>query len=740
MVRKNVRCILLIMLTVILATGILNGCGKTEDQKGETGGDGSNAAKGRYVEKDMELPLKEGEKALSLSKSKDGNLLLFASVNDTEIRRYEYIDGNWVSGSLDWVKEAYKGENVYPVSVNEAKDGIQLVIGMDDNGKTYIVRSTDAKSGEALKIPYLEKKTEYGNYPTITGIQIDGGGNYWIQDMYQSKIVVVSAETLETLEEFESMYAGASDQSMIFAGKDGSIAVNIGDGKYTVYDKDRKETGSFSFEQAEDVQLCNDGENWYMVSREGIIRMKPGDESREVIMDGSMGTMGSPASASTGMICTQDKEFYVLYTQWKAGTHSLAHYVYDDKVVSVPEHTLRVFGLSESDTVSQAIVGFQKKNPDVRVEFQTSGKKEEDITSDDIRTLNTELLGGKGADILLLDGLPEDAYIEKGVLSDLTGIADKLMKDNDYLENIMKNTVPKDGKIYGIPMKFAAPVMYGDEQIEKALDSLDSLQTYLEKNPDAQIFGVTNKAYIRDFLFQMYQEELTGDGGSVDKAKMEQLLKLAVDIADNSDTDNFDGRDDGAGESVLFNNPGSMYITKYPKMVATDRIYSLSSMMIPCKIAREQKLTLKPLKNYYIPIGIVGINSNTEQKDLAEEFMKYLFSEEVQGAQLDDGFPVLISALEDKEQEAGSEYAASYSLAVGANLAGEDIMLDAGYPKAEEVKSFVELCKNLENPADQERAVWNIYREEADKVLDGSVKALEGAENIRKKVELYLAE
>ena len=334
-----------------------------------------------------------------------------------------------------------------------------------------------------------------------------------------------------------------------------------------------------------------------------------------------------------------------------------------------------------------------------------------------------------------------ESYIEKGVLCDLTKMAEDMMKENDYLENMMNNTLQKDGKIYGMPIKFSVPVVYGDEQIQKALDSMESLKAYLDKNPDAAIFGVTNKEYIRDFLFQMYQEELLRQDGTVDKAKMEQLLALAVRIAGNAKTDFYEEMDmEENAQDTLFSNPGSMYLMKHKDMTATDRISSLMDMMVPCKIARTQKLALKSLKSFYLPKGIAGINKNTKQKDIAEEFVKYLFSEEVQGAQLDDGFPVLIKELEAKEAEASSKYAQAYSVSVGGEIAGEDISINAGFPRVKEVKALVELCRMLERPAKQDRAVWDIYQSEADKVLEGSIKTEEGAENIRKKVELYLAE
>lgn len=43
-------------------------------------------------------------------------------------------------------------------------------------------------------------------------------------------------------------------------------------------------------------------------------------------------------------------------------------------------------------------------------------------TSDAIKKLNTEIMAGKGPDILLLDNLPVDSYIENEVLADIKDI------------------------------------------------------------------------------------------------------------------------------------------------------------------------------------------------------------------------------------------------------------------------------------------------------------------------------
>ncbi len=176
---KNIRSVLLIILAAALAMSVLTGCHDTAAKGNKEGAEEGNAAKGRYVEEDVKLPLKEGERAIGITKSKEGNVILFTGVNEAEVRRYEYVEDQWKESSLDWAVKACGKEEGYLVDATETKDGVQFVIVKDDNQKTHIIRSADGKSGEDLQIPYLNRKTEIG-YPNIIGILIDGGGNYWL--------------------------------------------------------------------------------------------------------------------------------------------------------------------------------------------------------------------------------------------------------------------------------------------------------------------------------------------------------------------------------------------------------------------------------------------------------------------------------------------------------------------------------------------------------------------------------
>ena len=117
---------------------------------------------------------------------------------------------------------------------------------------------------------------------------------------------------------------------------------------------------------------------------------------------------------------------------------------------------LTVYSLKDNDFIKQAAVLFQKKYPDVYVNIETGMSGDDSVTDTDaLKVLNTEIMAGTGPDVLLLDGISEDTYIEKGMLEDLSGV----LKDTDILSNIKDAYTKEDGSIYTMPVKFGIPMI-----------------------------------------------------------------------------------------------------------------------------------------------------------------------------------------------------------------------------------------------------------------------------------------
>ena len=146
----------------------------------------------------------------------------------------------------------------------------------------------------------------------------------------------------------------------------------------------------------------------------------------ETLLEGNAASMGDQSMMALGIGTGDNNDLYILYNGDGKGA-VLAHYAYDKDAAATAENQLTIYGLKDNSTIRQAANKFQAEHPDTQINFKT-GSEGEGVTSkaDQIRVLNTELLSGNGADILILDGMPVNSYIEKGVLEDLTDFYGKL--------------------------------------------------------------------------------------------------------------------------------------------------------------------------------------------------------------------------------------------------------------------------------------------------------------------------
>lgn len=78
--------------------------------------------------------------------------------------------------------------------------------------------------------------------------------------------------------------------------------------------------------------------------------------------------------------------------------------------------------------------------------------------------------------MLILDGMPIDSYIEKGILADISDVVDEIDTQDGILPNIKEGS-KKDGKIYAMPVRFLIEIVEGDSS---AVGSGSSLKKFAE--------------------------------------------------------------------------------------------------------------------------------------------------------------------------------------------------------------------------------------------------------------------
>ena len=158
----------------------------------------------------------------------------------------------------------------------------------------------------------------------------------------------------------------------------------------------------------------------YAAGASGLYRISQDGTVWEQLIDGSLNSMGRQDIYLKRFAKGADGDFYGIYTNYDKA--HLFRYYFDETADAVPAQTLTIYALRDHATVRQAAAIFQKENPGIRVDYRIAVEDPREAVSEDvIRALNTELLNGGGADILILDGLPAEIYKKKGILADLSG-------------------------------------------------------------------------------------------------------------------------------------------------------------------------------------------------------------------------------------------------------------------------------------------------------------------------------
>ena len=272
----------------------------------------------------------------------------------------------------------------------------------------------------------------------------------------------------------------------------------------------------------------------------GLYRYAFGGNVIEQVIDGSLNSISSSNKAFNCMAMDQEGVFYIGEIDYSFGLNCgrLVSYKYSADTPTVPDTELTIYSLEENSGIRQAVVMFQKKYPDIYLTLETGMSGNDGVTrTDALKTLNTEIMAGKGPDILILDGISSETYAEQGMLEDLSGI----LKEAGLLDNIESAYTKEDGSIYEMPVKFGIPMIEGNKEDVQAVTDLASLADVLTKHKDE--YGLTSEnIYKLPLLYSMYPQALLEKladnnsaawmkaDGTLDEEKIKEFLEQSERI------------------------------------------------------------------------------------------------------------------------------------------------------------------------------------------------------------------
>jgi maltose-binding protein MalE len=344
---------------------------------------------------------------------------------------------------------------------------------------------------------------------------------------------------------------------------------------------------------------------------------------------------------------------------------------------------------------------------------------------DNIKLINTELMAGKGADIIVFDGMSVDSYIEKGVLADISNIIKPLIENGELQDNVI-DRYQKDGAIYAASLRFMMPFAFGKKEAVDSTNSMLSLAQYTKDKATIALFGSNIYSYtdLSSQLYQLYSDCFLGTDKKLNREELIGFLKQLKIIC--TQTEAIQGTAEGSAQ-IDVTLPAMLIYEKYAELGLINLCSSFDTYAAISAIAQTEG-EFASIKGQYIPSGTIGINNASANKEIAGDFVKVLYSYEVQNNELSDGLPVNARALDN------------FGLTPNDYYIGGPNGFEATQPSEEVMKQIIALAKSLTTPIREDKVFKEMVISEVDSYLTGEAEAEETADKIIGKMEVYLSE
>lgn len=743
------------LLAAGLLAGALSGCGQSSftETQGTTGPGaqteapgGDTPPMGRYVESEIELPAESREEIRDFIQNESGALEVYTQ-KDGEVRRY-ILEGQ------EWKRQEQSFMEGIQVPL-----GFHIIMGGDGNRyavyphtegyRFSLVKLTGGDGPQELLQELLSEKREGGQYlyyPDFAGVTAEGNILLSLHDT--ARLYTPEGEML-----LEVPQAWSSTDWKTSSYLSGNEYLTIGDDGYLKYDMSRSKgtlVENITYQQGNNDQfaaVAPDREGGFFVANpKGIHHIGQGGSIWETIADGDLNSLSQPSVGIVKLFVGAEDDFYVWINS--VGISLLKHYTYDPEMPSVPGKTLTVYGLdlSQAETVRQAASMFQLAHPDVRVELidgQTGAGST--TVSDTIRALNTELLSGSGADVLVLDDLPVDSYIEKGVLMDMRETLAPMIEAGELGDHITGPFTAEDGGLYQVPSRMVLLAAYGDREALDSLKTMESVRSYQSDKSHLPLRPKTTYENLLRQMFALYSGEIVdGENKKLRPGKIAELLETVRVLGGASGAKtSFDESEDG-GMGYLYNVTrgaealrGNEYMEIQKGLIsaAIEKVDGMTGLMLPLSVAGQLGYQIEGLNASYLPSQRLGINRSGSQTQLAEDFVRFALGDQVQDSDLTDGLPVNGKAMELwMSPDWGNP-----ELSMAASGA-DGYMLTGTFPTAEQRQQIIALAKAAVHPIVTDRVLIDIIVEETKGYFDGTLSIDQAAQNAENKANLYFSE
>lgn len=774
----------LLAATMMFGLVACTSSGSGEENNNSQNTENSGAVKGRFIESQLNLP--EGVNEIQAAGIlNDGTLQLAANIgqawkdcllisadegNSWEVKELEDLNYSYISnvairsdGAVAYVGY-FNEDNQNDVSEENMPLGVKLVTKEGEVKKIDLEFSqnqeTSSETSETVNVNEEEGDAASSVDNLVIQAAFDETGNLILQDLYSTfykldtetgKLSKLYAGEEENISYYgiagNKIYAVAQSGMKIFSSQDGSMYATD-----PVLDEVAKKNSEVSSAVGVLPVVMTKGmeENSLVyANHQGVFYHMENGSVSEQLINGELCSLSDTTLSLTGIVMLNEKS-YLISAMNAMGSMKILKYVYDENAASVPEKQLRVYALEDSNLLRQVAANFQSAHPDTFVKVEIGISEENSITAEDaIRTLNTDILAGKGPDVLILDGMPVDSYIEKGILADIKGLMDEIDASDGIFSNI-KNAYENNGSIYCMPVCFNIPVIAGNKEAVET-GSAKELVAYGKsiKEEGKKVFSTSGISDILKELFQVESADWLTKEGIVDKSKLEAYLQTAKEMYElDNDSKNVEDED---SQTYSFTSYGYNFGTasSMGRLMKQNQIsfgtlasfYELKDLLsIEQQLGGTYGIFSKQETKGFVPYLIAGVVSGKEEEQNVQEFIKTMFSKEC-SMQLESGFPVNKAAYKElcQEELTGEEKNQDISVAYSTS---DGTMVDYSIQPLtqEDIDTLTENIESMTASVITDRIIYDLVISEGSKYMEGTQTLEETSGAIMQKVNLYLSE
>lgn len=539
----------------------------------------------------------------------------------------------------------------------------------------------------------------------------------------------------------------------IYSGEDGSLLTSFMCGWYEsmcvkgnelFMMKDKTNNGVLHYDLAElkplpeiagnfegGVRLAVSGEDLYACCPQGVFRAEKDGGIFQKILDAGKFHF-SKDNGTLLQLFIAENGFYLTYGE--QGGVIKRYAPRDPNEEFLGEFT--VYSLDESDLILDLVAEFQTKHPEFDVFYETGEGGEGSTTAADrIRALNARILAGDGPDVLVLDGLPAQNYVEKGILSDLSAVLGEDMEN--IAPNILAN-YKKENTLYMLPLRFMVSMFGTSGQDATIFDSLQTLVDFCDGREEPAVPVGLPYPYILEILYYNFPPEIIKDG-NIDEEAIGEFLGLIKRFCDIEQAL-------PSSESAYQMDTMTKYKQRYLQGFTLDWWFMVEEQELlfinmsgdlgefPDEVRQRGGELLGNHGKYYAS-GMLGINARGVNRKWAELFVKEAFSYKMQ--QMDTwraGFPVHNKLLEEYAQKDNSHN----TISAGSKDKGVLYTL-TGFTQADAQK-MIALARAVDTPVERNQMIYEIIEEETISFLDGKKSKEAAAKEIANRLRLYYFE